>query len=67
MASDDALHGRQSDTGAAELALGVQALEGTKELVNVVHVETDAVVAHEESGPARVLGATELHPRAWHW
>lgn len=48
------------------LPLCRRSTERTEELVGVVHVETDAVVAHVDSGLARVLGATELHPRVWH-
>ena len=50
------------DPGAAELALGVQAPERTEQLVRVVHVEADAVVADEDGGLARVLGATGFPP-----
>ena len=39
--------------------------EWAEEPVRVVHVEPDAVVAHEDSGLARVLGVTELDPRVW--
>src|SRR5208282_5079520 len=44
---DDALHGRESDPGALEIFGQVQALEHTKELVRVLHVEADAVVSDE--------------------
>src|SRR5262249_20136285 len=39
---------RQADAGAFELGLGVEAVEELEELIRVLHVEADAVVAHEE-------------------
>ena len=53
VAADDALHDRQPDAGALEVAGGVQALERLEQLVGVAHVEPGAVVAHEESAVAR--------------
>src|ERR1700755_2712736 len=53
MTADDAIHRCQTHAGAGEFVLPVQALEGLKQLVGIVRVETDAVVADEE-GPLSV-------------
>ena len=49
MAGDDAADVGQADAGPLILARGVQALEDAEQLAGVAHVETDPVVADEES------------------
>src|SRR6266850_808900 len=46
MAMNDALNGRQPDTGAWELRLRMQPLEGTEQFVRVLRIETGAIVPH---------------------
>ena len=46
-----------------ELRLGVQPLEGAEQLVGVRHVESGAVVAHEEDRPAAGGCDAELDAR----
>src|SRR5262245_39831966 len=48
VAMQDALHARQADPGAGELGDGVQALKRHEQLVGECHVESGAVIAHEE-------------------
>ena len=47
MTTDKTRHRRQTDARALELGHRMQALENAKELVNVVHVEADPVIAYE--------------------
>src|SRR5438132_9993915 len=72
MAMNDALDGRQPDTGAWELRLRMQPLEGTEQLAGVLRIETGAIVPHvvhvaplavsaSSEGDARLLpGAREF-------
>src|ERR1700687_1336455 len=46
MPVDDPADSGQADACARELALAVEPLEGSEELVSVDHVEADPVVAH---------------------
>src|ERR1039458_2087090 len=46
--ADDALHRGQAHAGAFKLNGSVQSLEDPEELVHILHVEADAVVAHED-------------------
>src|SRR5262249_60631226 len=47
MPMDDALNGREADSRAFELFREVQALEHAEQLVDMLHVESGAVVPHE--------------------
>ena len=47
MPLDDALHVREPDTGALELARGMQALEDGEQFPRVFHVEARSIVADE--------------------
>jgi hypothetical protein len=44
---DNPLDGGEPDTRAFERLLRMQALEHTKQLVLMLHIETDAVIFHE--------------------
>ena len=57
MTMDDAADVGQADAGALELLGAVQPLKHAEQFVRVLHVESDAVVAHEED---------DLVGRAWH-
>jgi len=46
----DPLHDRQADAGARIFAGFVQTLEDPEQLVDVLHIEADAVVAHVVDG-----------------
>src|SRR5690349_727147 len=63
VALDDALHRGQANSGSLKLLLGMQALEGCEQLVDVSHVEADAVVAHVVGSFAVLLRAAELNQR----
>src|SRR5918995_516024 len=54
----DALHGRESNSGAGELTIAVQSLKWREQLVGVLHVEARAVVADDKR---RRLGVRHLH------
>jgi len=41
---NDPLHGRQTDAGALEVLGAMQALEDSKQFVDILHVEADAIV-----------------------
>ncbi len=45
---DDAPHIREANAGAFELVGAVQALKHPEQFAGVLHVEADAVVAHED-------------------
>src|SRR6185295_4548468 len=62
VALEDALHDRQPDAAALEFRLAMQALERAEQLRRVLHVEADAVVAHEVGLLLHV--PTDIHPRA---
>ena len=47
MPVNNALHGCQSDSGAWELAYIMKTLEGTEKLIDISHVESDAVIPHK--------------------
>ena len=49
---DDALDGGEADTVALKVLVAVEALKGSKEFFGMLHVETNAIVANEESGLA---------------
>src|SRR5881409_1365174 len=63
VAVEDALHDRQADAGASELALVMQALEGTEQAVGIGHVEADAVVGDEAILLAVVLDHADTDHR----
>jgi hypothetical protein len=48
VAVDDASDGGETDSGAFEVLIAVQAVEGIEEFVGVVHVEAGSVVLDEE-------------------
>src|SRR5215468_9376022 len=48
VAMDDPLHGGEADSGAFESIGPVETLEDAEELVDVSHVEADAVVPDEQ-------------------
>jgi hypothetical protein len=50
VARDDALYGRETDSGTFKLGIPVQPLEWGKEFVGVGHVKSGAVVPDEEYG-----------------
>src|SRR5688572_27142981 len=56
---DDPANVRQADACPLELIGGVQALKHPKQLVHVLHVEADAVVADPERDLARLLLAAD--------
>src|SRR5688572_25125607 len=60
VAFDDAAGERESDAGSHELLHAVQALEYSKQLVHVRHVEADAVVAHDVNTFGAGLLAADL-------
>src|SRR5688572_22934071 len=60
VAPHDAIHRGEPDPGALELFRRVQSLERSEQLVRIAHVETGAVVAHEERGSLAALVATDL-------
>src|SRR6185503_9800105 len=66
VAMHDALHARQPDPGARELADGVQALERREQLVGELHVEPGAVIADEERALVTGIGRADLDPRVRH-
>jgi hypothetical protein len=45
---NDALHGRQSYAGAFKLVGPMEALKYTEQLVDILHLKSDAVVPHED-------------------
>ena len=47
MTIDDAAHGRQADSSSFECGRAVQTLKRGKQLLRVVHIETNDVVAQE--------------------
>ena len=47
--ANDALHGRQADSGPFELLSPMKALEDAEKLVGVLHVEADTVVANVDN------------------
>ena len=47
MPLDNAPRQRQTDAGAFEILLAVEALKDLKELLVIAHVEADAVIANE--------------------
>ncbi len=47
MSLNNALHGCQSDPGSWELAYIVKTLESPEELIDVFHVESDAIILHK--------------------
>jgi hypothetical protein len=56
VAVDNALYGCQANSTSGKFALTVEALENTKKLVGVLHVESCAVIAHKVDGsPAFAL------------
>src|SRR3990170_3748102 len=59
---DDTLYGRQADPGSLELLLGVQSLKHPKELIGVLHVEPDPVIAHEVDRLIASLQTSDLNP-----
>jgi hypothetical protein len=62
---DDALHDRQADAGALELAGAVQPLEHAEEPLGVLRVEADPGVPdgdHRLAGAVRVRAALDLDP-----
>src|SRR5581483_11240515 len=61
--ADDALDRRQPDTGAGVDRAVVQALERVEELAGILHLETGAVVAHEERLARFGVGVPELDLR----
>jgi len=44
---NNALHGCQSDSGAWELTHIVKTLEGAEKLIDISHIESDAVIPHK--------------------
>ena len=59
---DDSLDSRQSDAGAFKRLLPVETLEYPEELVDILHVETDAIVSNEHDDfIALALGGTDLN------
>src|SRR5688572_28270589 len=63
VAAHDALHDRQPNTGPGELVGAVQALEDAEQLLDVAHIEADAVVAHPVHAFRRVLASADLDAR----
>src|SRR5205823_11910466 len=61
---DDPMHDRQTDAGARERLLRMEALKHAEELVGIAHVETDAVVAHVVDG-VRALAQCALFDAGW--
>src|SRR5581483_8570192 len=61
VAGDDALHDRQADAGAFKILRAMQPLEHPEQLVDVLHVEADAVVADEEDLLAAAVLRADLH------
>src|SRR5205807_236876 len=58
---NNALHRGQAYAGAFEIFAAMQALEHAEELIGMLHVEADAVIAHENRGPAVDLLVTNLN------
>src|SRR5947208_1832928 len=56
MLAHDALDGGQADAGAFKIFGPVEPLEHTEKFVGVFHVETDAIITHEQGGVAILLG-----------
>src|SRR5437762_10641421 len=63
MATDDPLHGRETDAGSFKLLVRVEPPEWSEELAHVGHVEPGTIVAHVVRGDAVLFLATELDPR----
>ena len=61
MAMNDPPHIGQADAGPLELLDAVQALKHAKQLVDVPHVEADAVVADKEHALIRFAPAADLN------
>ena len=64
MAVDDALHGRQTNTGAREFGFRVQSLERSEQSLRESHVEARAIIAHEAGRRCLILLDSELDPGA---
>jgi hypothetical protein len=54
MAVDDALNGRQADSGTFKLLRPMQALKDAKQLIDILHVKSDTVVPYEDLNVAFV-------------
>src|SRR5262249_40455002 len=63
MTRDDALDRDEPDAAARELCFGMQALERHEQLVCVLHVEADAIVAHEVDRPVLAALHADRHTR----
>ena len=63
MAVDHALNGCQSEAGAGEFALGVQALEGTEQSIRILGVEPGAVVAYLDGEVLTIARPADLDAR----
>ena len=62
MALDDAVHSGQTHARTFEILRTVLAREGSEQLVGVLHVESRAVVTHEEHEVIFLPLAPELDP-----
>src|SRR5262252_6605805 len=59
--SDDTLNRREPYAGAFERLRTVQALEHAEQFMDVLHVETHAIISHEDNDLARLaVGAPDL-------
>jgi len=56
VAVDDALYGRETDSGAFEFLGAVEPLEHAEQLVGVLHVKADAVILDKVDGRTTLLG-----------
>src|SRR4051812_25406314 len=60
MLPDDALHRREAHAGTGKFVDGVEPLKHAEQLVRVLHVEADAVVANEDGRLTHILDDADL-------
>lgn len=64
MPPDDALHGRESHSGARKFRRAMKPLKRAKKLFRICRIEPRAVVLHEENHAVALALRAELNPRA---
>src|SRR6185369_16546083 len=60
VALDDTLHDCQTDAGTCEILCAMQPLKHVEQLVGILHVEADTVVADQEDLLVAYLARTDL-------
>src|SRR6266576_4643343 len=63
MFTDNAVDGSETDPGAFEILGAMQPLENAEQLIRVLHIEANAVIAHEHGGIAIHFKVADLNHR----